>query len=258
MPNSLKDFNEAYLQPTLAGVLIAGIPLLMGWLAVGAPLLKRHQARDWVESPTDVLEAELVERGGRGGTSYETIARYSYTFAGGRYEGTKISFFDGGKQFYRELAKYEESGESFRCYVNPDNPHEAVLYRNVDWGTVIFTGSIAVLFGGAGVLLIVVTWKKAFVPPGEKVLQKKEGERLPHLNQEEEDLYASMFKTIVLETIQEAEGSRGKKPNAFMFMKKLTEKMREAAQEIEKAPESESKLPSSEERTDDKNRFGRD
>ncbi len=149
-----------------------------GWMAWA--LWHSAEAHWWVETPAKILEARLVESDGEDGTTYRAEATYEYTFGGRSYRSTRVSFYGGSdnigsfqQDVYRELSRYAPPPQAergrvaveadpraqdrpmFRCYVNPDNPQEAVLYRGVRIGMLLLQAVFALAFGGAGFGLII-------------------------------------------------------------------------------------------------------
>lgn len=152
----------------------AAVGVGMGfWLF--STLSRSYESRSWVETPARILSAELRESRGDDSTTYACEARYAYTFAGRDYESTRVSFYAGSdnigsfqRDAYRELARYvtkpapkdatpaleldpdAKGGPMFRCYVNPQQPDQAVLYRTVRVPMVLFQSLFALIFGGVG------------------------------------------------------------------------------------------------------------
>ena len=134
-------------------------------------------ARAWVETPARILSAELT-----GGDSQRAEARYRYVFAGRAYESARVSFYTGSdnigsfqRDAYAELERHlappaaaeTEALEAdpaqprtpmFRCFVNPAQPAEAVLYRQVRVPMLLFQLTFMLIFGGAGFGLIFGAW----------------------------------------------------------------------------------------------------
>ncbi len=110
----------------------------------------------WVETPATILSAELIVSRGPKSDTYRIHATYNYTYDGYSHHGTKVTPYRGNdsdndsyaRRIHQELLHYQESGESFRCFVNPMNPSKAVLYRDFrGWyfwylliGTLLFCG----------------------------------------------------------------------------------------------------------------------
>lgn len=118
--------------------------------------------KSWPEVPARILAAELArDSDSDGGTTFRATARYQYTFAGQSFQGTRVGVGDGAdnigafqKQAYQELASHRDSGQPFRCYVNPAQPSQAVLYRELRHEMYWFMSLFVLAFGGAGAGLI--------------------------------------------------------------------------------------------------------
>ena len=126
-------------------------------------LMKGHKVQAWEEVPAIILSASLDSRSDSDGTTYKAEAEYQYEYRGETYRGDRVSLHGGADNIgsfqqdaARELSRYQKSGEPFRCFVDPDEPSESVLYRELRGGMVLFYAVFAVTFGGAGFGLI--TW----------------------------------------------------------------------------------------------------
>jgi len=144
----------------LFGLPFAGAGLFVLYMALSAPLDAWRMA-DWAEVDCRVLSAELEEHRGDDSTTYEVKARYRYTFNGREYTAERVSVHTGGDNIgsfqqdtYQQLAEYERSGEPFRCYVNPSDPSEAVLFRDLRWGLVVMMFLFGMVFSSVGLGLI--------------------------------------------------------------------------------------------------------
>ena len=89
-------------------------------------------------------------------------AEYAYEYGGQKYNGSRVGLFSGSDNIgsfhqdaYRELSKYQKSGKPFRCYVNPDRPDQALLYRDLRWAMVAFQLLFVLVFGGIGFGLVI-------------------------------------------------------------------------------------------------------
>ena len=91
----------------------------------------------WVETPATILSAELIVSRGPKSDTYRIHATYNYTYDGYSHHGTKVTPYRGNdsdndsyaRRIHQELLHYQESGESFRCFVNPMNPSKGSLSR---------------------------------------------------------------------------------------------------------------------------------
>lgn len=145
----------------------AAVGLLVG-LQAARILWQWVEIREWHERPARILHAELVSHVGDDAVTYEVVARYEYEFEGVIYQGERVGLSSGADNVgsyhqdrYRELADHQASGRPFRCFVDPDEPGSAVLYRGLRWGLLSLLGVFALMFGGVGFgLLALVAWGK--------------------------------------------------------------------------------------------------
>ncbi len=142
-------------------MVLFGLPFALAGLFAGGfaakSLVKAFEARSWVEVPAQILSAELEVSSGSDSTTYSVNARYRYTYRGKTYTGTRVSFHGGADNigsFHQDTAaKLREAQTTdalVPCYVDPEAPEEAVLFRQVRWGMVMFLGLFGLLFGGVG------------------------------------------------------------------------------------------------------------
>jgi len=139
----------------------AGVGVFMGWLTLST-LGEWRKASQWVETPAYILESHLeTNEDSDGSTTYQATARYRYSFDDRNYEGERVSLFGGAdnigdfhQRAYSELSRYVGGEQPFRCYVNPQDPSQALLYREMRWGMLAFYLLFAVTFGGAGIGLL--------------------------------------------------------------------------------------------------------
>ncbi|MCF7733341.1 MAG: DUF3592 domain-containing protein, partial [Akkermansiaceae bacterium] len=160
-------FGAAFLVPGLflSGVYFRGF--LQWW-----------EARGWEEIPCRIEATELKSSRGEDSTTYQVTASYRYRYQGRVYQGDRVGFSSssdniGGfhQRAYRELSSYlaprsgtvevESSGpavRSFRCYVNPDQPEDAVLYRELRWEMQAFMAIFALTFPAVGGGVVAFGW----------------------------------------------------------------------------------------------------
>lgn len=140
----------------------AGVGIFMGgWAA--KTLWDYAGMRAWQEVPCTVLETKLESHSDSdGGTTYEATARYRYTFDGRQYTGTRVALDSGAdnigsfqRDAHEELKRHRDQGRPFRCFVNPADPAESVLYRELRFGLLAFKMLFALIFGGVGFGLLV-------------------------------------------------------------------------------------------------------
>jgi hypothetical protein len=156
----------------------AGMAVMLAWT------LADHLAmRNWEEVPAQIVQADLDVNHDEDGSTYKATAQYVYTCGGRQYAGSRVSPYSGSdnigsfqKNAHRELSRHQKSGEPFRCFVDPDNPQESVLYRDLRWEMVGFYTLFVLAFGGVGFGLLIgglVGWRKA---RGEAVVARQRPE----------------------------------------------------------------------------------
>lgn len=144
------------------------------WLGV-KPALLRHEAHSWVETPCVIEEVGTRSvRAGRHGSKTLMEARFSYDFGGVRHESFRLSLDPGsGVEPHESLCgrTAEEClarGARLSCFVNPANPSESVLSRELPAMYpvgVVFFG----LFAGLGPALLVFSFANADSPAARRV-----------------------------------------------------------------------------------------
>lgn len=114
-------------------------------------------ARDWHEVSCVIVNSKVVESssGDGSGTSYRIEVLYMYEVDGRRYQSSRYEFFDllawtAGKQAVVDLYP---PGKRTVCYVDPNDPREAVINRGLPagvwWG---FIPALLVVIGIKGIL----------------------------------------------------------------------------------------------------------
>jgi hypothetical protein len=155
----------------------AAVGVGMGaWLMSGVATYWKMQG--WEETPARIVRAELESHpGSKGGTTYEATAEYTYQFGGRWYTGKRIGIGGGSdnvgsyqQDVHRQLSEHRRSRRPFPCYVNPENPAEAVLFRDLRWEMVGFQTIFAAVFGTVGFALFTFAVLSVFKERGNRAL----------------------------------------------------------------------------------------
>lgn len=134
--------------------LIAGL----GVIALG-PLhtfYLHFSSSDWARIPVTLEHIEVQTHSGSDSTTYSLDARYHYTFSGQHHIGTRVGYdlgSDNLSDFHQTTArnlKWASSRGQLYAWVNPDNPSEAYLVRDLRWKKMLFMGLFGLVFGAAG------------------------------------------------------------------------------------------------------------
>jgi hypothetical protein len=124
------------------------------WFLGIAPTLKVRESAKWREVACVVQKIGVDVRHGDGDT-YAPEVNFAYAFDGQPYTGDRFWFGSGSygdrKAIEKAIAPFQAGGE-YPCYVNPADPKEAVLTRQVaahTWLGWLFGGIFAAvgLFG---------------------------------------------------------------------------------------------------------------
>ncbi len=170
--NSTKELSGGCL--SLFGLPFLAAGLFMSGLYFSG-FTKWWSARSWEEIPCWIESAELKVNRGDDNDTYETLATYRYIYQGRTYHGDQVSFGGGGdnigkfqQKAHRELSAHlgkkpaaaeadprQDTARPFRCYVNPADPGESVLYRILRWEMQAFMAIFALTFPAVGVGLVV-------------------------------------------------------------------------------------------------------
>lgn len=139
----------------------AGIGLFMlGWTV--RDVWEHRQFQSWQATPATLLEAELkTSRGKKGRVTYRAVARYRYDFAGKTYEADRVGLHDSSDNFGdyeqqrgKELQELKRTGRPATAYVNPSNPSQAILFRDLRPLMIVVKSMFGLVFGGVGLVML--------------------------------------------------------------------------------------------------------
>ncbi len=123
------------------------------------PVLRVVEARSWQGVPCEILSSRVRSHSGDDGNTYSIEALYRYEFDGRQHRSNRYQFLGGSSGGHESKAAAVEkipAGSTATCYVNPEDPFEAVIERGLtpDY----FFGLVPLLFAliGAGGMAAVV------------------------------------------------------------------------------------------------------
>lgn len=138
-----------------------GVFALMGGVAFWAmgirPLMKALEARSWVETPAVVTASEVERHAGSKGSTYNIAIAFGYTFEGVERHGKRYDFNSGSSSGEADKQRVVERfpvGAKTTCWVNPKNPAEAVIDRNLGWW--FLWGLFPLIFLAVGLIGMIV------------------------------------------------------------------------------------------------------
>lgn len=136
--------------------------------SVTQTLITGAQMRSWETINAYVISGGYETISGDDSDTYKAYGRYQYDYKGRSYESTRISIDDmsdniGGfhQELGRKLSSAASTNQPIDIYVNPDDPAQAVVYRDIRWGLVGFKMIFLITFGGAGTGLMIFTFMKS-------------------------------------------------------------------------------------------------
>jgi len=110
----------------------------------------------WVRVPATLDRIELQTHSGSDSTTYSLEASYRYSYGGQTYTGTRVGYdqdSDNLSDFHqrtkRSLQRAASRGQ-VRAWVNPSQPAESYLVRELRWKKMLFMGLFGLVFGSAG------------------------------------------------------------------------------------------------------------
>jgi hypothetical protein len=135
-----------------------------GWMGFKTvqEIRKVEAARSWREVPAEITSCVLRRHSGsRGGPTYKVEAHYTYTVDSKKYNASKVSFYSGSdnigtfhKKTFFALETARHTKKSFPCWVNPQNPEEVVLIRDLRPEMIGFQLFFVFTFGGVASTLL--------------------------------------------------------------------------------------------------------
>jgi len=144
----------------LFGIIFLAAGLFFTYQTAIKPALQVREAQDWQSVPCKIISAEVVRthrprthRTGGAGTSYHARIVYKYEYKGKEYQSDRIGFLlRSGSDASRKIVQKYKTAENPHCYVNPENPSQAVLERSLGWGK--FVGWFSLIFVVVGALIL--------------------------------------------------------------------------------------------------------
>lgn len=118
------------------------------------PLSKLLASRSWTETQCDVLSSQVVSDD----STYRVDVRYSWTAGGSTRVGSRYDFMGGsssGREGKQRIVDRYPPGSRVTCWVDPDDPNEAVLSRGLS--PIYLIGLVPLLFLGVGLAGLVWT-----------------------------------------------------------------------------------------------------
>ncbi len=125
-----------------------------------------RRLQSWVETPAIIEDVRMESGRVRHRRTAKVVARYRYQFGDRQFTGDRVAVVTISdavgsfqKRAYRELMQHKNERKPFRCFVNPEQPAEAVLYRDLRWELILLEAIFAVAFTAVGGTKLVSIWR---------------------------------------------------------------------------------------------------
>ncbi len=143
----------------------AGVGVWMLW-SISTTIIDAVEMRAWLPAEAQVISAGYTTSSGDDSDTYEAYAQYRYYWNGQTYTGDRVSISGGGDNIgdYQtetgsRLSAAQRSGQPITVYVNPEQPSEAIVNRDIRWGMVGFKSIFVFVFGGVGFGLLYAVFR---------------------------------------------------------------------------------------------------
>lgn len=123
------------------------------WFLLVRPMTKVIAARSWPPVPCTVVESRVDESSGDDGSTYKALVNASFAYNGGEHRAPydfSGSVYSSGYDDKAEIVARYPVGSRTTCYVNPENPAESVISRDLSGS--YFFGLVGLLFFLPGVI----------------------------------------------------------------------------------------------------------
>lgn len=144
-----------------------GLPFLLTGIwacySVTSNIYDWQRMKAWQPVQAKIISGGVKESSGsEGGTTYAAEASYQYEWMGMPHTGDRTAISGGSDNvgsFNEDLGRRIENarGRTMEVYVNPDNPDESIINRDIRWGMIGFKSVFLFAFGGVGLALVLAS-----------------------------------------------------------------------------------------------------
>ena len=132
----------------IIGLAFTIIGIITSYLWAFNPAFKIAEAQNWIKAICTIESMDYKSYDDIHGAHSEMVVRYTYEYDGKKYWSSNYRY--GKANYYKGMIF--QPGQQADCFVNPDNPEEAVMIRDDSawslWAllsiTFIFLGSFAI------------------------------------------------------------------------------------------------------------------
>ncbi len=156
-----KGFSKGVDRKWRPGLVLFSVPFIgMGsaffWFGGLDPLLRSRSAADWPEVPCTIDRSFVESHSDSDGTTYSVEIRFTYEWEGETYKGENYSLLNSsssGRASKAAIVRQYPEGSEATCFVNPNDPYEAVITIEVGWLPFALMG-FSSIFIGVGLVVL--------------------------------------------------------------------------------------------------------
>jgi hypothetical protein len=133
---------------------------------------KYFAAQAWEETVATVVWSQVRTHDGDDGDTYSADIFYKYQHAGREYKSNNVGLMGGsssGRGSKQDKVSAHPRGKQITCFVNPDNPHDALLEREMGWWAAFSLFPLPFIAIGVGGLIFGLKKKKKALSAGAKL-----------------------------------------------------------------------------------------
>ena len=134
--------------------------------AIGSDATDAWRMRGWQPTEARLIDAGYSSHAGDDSTTYEAYATYTYTVNGRSYSNTRVAIAGGSDNIGsyqldmgRRLSQARSQRQPIVVFVNPADPQDSVIDRELRWGLVGFRSIFVFVFGGAGLAMLIFVFR---------------------------------------------------------------------------------------------------
>lgn len=133
----------------------------------GSDLLEWRRMRAWKPADCVILHTGLEASRGSDSTTWRVTARYRYEIDGRVFVNDRVAITVGSdnignfhQALYKRLKGHQSRGTPAVCWVNPLDPRDAVLHREMRWEMFLIKLAFVLTFGGLGFGLMIYSLRR--------------------------------------------------------------------------------------------------
>lgn len=156
---------------------LVGMGILVLSLIPG--LYDSWRMQSWSSVSGKLIDSELVVSRSDDSTTYRAEARYRYTVNGIDYENDRVAISSSGdnigdfqENLARKLKHHARNKQPITVWYDPVNPVDSILNRDMRWGLFAFKIGFVVVFGGVGLVFIIIGLRGRKVNTAPEVMEK--------------------------------------------------------------------------------------